>query len=70
MAGRHPRGFPDPVGWILAEYGTKRIHDDPIQTDVHDFCPKSDFEFNFSILSDRILKKWGPKGPKGPKGPP
>ncbi len=31
----------DPVGWILAEYGTKRSHGDLIQTIFHDFCPKS-----------------------------
>ena len=40
-AGRHPRGFPDPGGWILSQYGTKRSHGDLIQTIFHDFCPKS-----------------------------
>ena len=29
------------MGWILAEYGTKRTHDDLIQTIFHDFCLNS-----------------------------
>ena len=39
--GRYPRGFPDPVGWILAEYGIKRSHGDLIQTIFHVFGLKN-----------------------------
>ena len=38
---RYPRGFPDPVGWILAEYGIKRSHGDLIQTIFHVFGLKN-----------------------------
>ena len=41
MPRRHPRGFLDPGGWILAEYGAKRSHGDLIRMNVHDFCAKS-----------------------------
>ena len=39
-SGRHPRGFPDPVGSILLEYHLKRSHMDLIRTRFHDLFTK------------------------------
>ena len=36
-SGRHPRGFLDPLGSILAEYQLKPSHMDLIRTKFHDF---------------------------------
>ena len=40
-SGRHPRGFLDPVGSILAEYEPKPSHMDMVQTRFPDLCPNS-----------------------------
>ena len=36
-AGRHPRGFPEPVGSILVEYEPEPSHMDLIRTSFHAF---------------------------------
>ena len=39
--GRHPRGFPELVGFILYEYEPERSHMDLFRIHFHDFPPKS-----------------------------
>ena len=36
-SGRHPRGFPEPVGSILVEYEPERTHMDLVRTILYDF---------------------------------
>ena len=47
---RHPRGFLDLVGSILAEYQPERSHMDLIRTNFHDFVQNLAF-FNLYICS-------------------
>ena len=47
---RHPRGFLDPVGSILAEYQPEGSHMDLMRTNFHDFVQNLAF-FNLYICS-------------------
>ena len=39
VSGRHPRGFPDPMGAILRNYRHKPSHMDLVRSNFHDFPP-------------------------------